>query len=1217
MIAGTNKKSNFFLILTVIFCFIISGCGGGGGEGGSALTGAINAPGYAPFAFKLQMAGSSSDAPGYFVPSNAAGEIKVTVTSLKDAARKVSKSVSYNAGYMVFENELLSNDTYSVSVIAKIKTASGDTVEVWSGGSPHFKLSSNEELLKNPEINTLNIDLVFSHHETIQIVPSKIFFEPALPISGLTPGALIPSFSVKMTDQYGFAILSAPEPVTISLVNGVLIGETSAQVIDGAAAFSRLSVSNLSSDSAGNVYLKASYGAYSALSQAIKASIIDAPNTTIAGYLDFTFNDKSPALRSPAPGRACSIAVEGRLYETVTDSNGFYKIDVLINASPAIAKLSVIGPSGSWESTEALLSASKLYAANVTFSSPDRGCLAIKDIGAFSGVMPLELLKQQLDSKIAEIRKTSAGALAVSGRVVNKPSSSGGSVSGISGAVVSVTPGGASTQTDAAGFFKLNGPFVEGAYRVEATKTDYSSDGIDIYIGSNDYGFDYGGLAFELVQNVIVKQLVSISISPSSASLLTGQQYALSSINSVAAYSDGTSAPFTPVWSVKSGGGEINGLYFTAPAQAGTVILTASHSEGGIAKTVDFNITVTAPITLSSLILSGYADTIEIGASYELSKIKAFAVYSDRTTKEVSVTWSAESAGGTLVNGIYTAPMAAGRYAIKASYTEADISKEAEFVMNVTDTRPVPSVTARIISENTVRLEFSENIDIGGFDPSKVILNSSPLSSADTLEIKIGVSLSVAFLTLATDFSIEQQRDGIAASAGRGLELTAGCGIKSAASGAEAVTNGAIALIKDETPPPAPDSLTLSKLMFSSGQSFVLALDSITYAEMAQLEFYAGASDPDSSTQPAAAEMIAVKGHAKNDVIFSGFEPISSGNIYYRFKDRVGNISQWGAYGVIPAPLSAENITWSNATRAFKAGGAPLGNEGDKVFVYCKTLSGAVEFKGSSPAAPLGGFAPQTSVVISDTPLDSGVTVMYSIVSPLNVESLIIADGIVPAPPEEITGSLRLGYDIPNYALHNISTTSSVTLLNDLRVIIESNSGDVPSKPVILGRIRKSTTIGSESTPSLGSYINTESKDVNGLHELQASEGGILKFSYVVPAGESEGAGNESIYVTSIPGNIVTGPAPVENLMWDDESMSVKVTGSRFGHEGCMIKVYEITASGEILYIGSSEEASDGGFSPDMSYYVGNKLSVSTSSVAFTVLSDDRNESKMSKKRLD
>jgi hypothetical protein len=1304
MIAGNNNRSNFFLILTVIFCFIISGCGGGGG--GSALTGATNTPDYAPFSFKLQMLGSTSNAPGYLVPSSAAGDISVTVTSLKDAARKISKSVSYNAGYMVFENELLANDTYSVSVTAKLKTSSGDTLEVWSGGSPHFKLSSNDELLKNPEINTLNIGLVFSHHETIQIVPSSIVFDPALPVTGLTPGASIPSFSVKMTDQYGFAILNAPSPVTVSLVNGTLIGEISAQVVNGAASFSQLSVSSLLPDAAGNVYLKATYGAYSALSQAIKASITDAPNTTLAGYLDFTFNDKSAALRSPIPGRACSIAVEGRLYETVTDSNGFYKFDVLINASPTIAKLSVIGPSGNWDSTETLLSASKLYAANITFSSPDRGCLAMKDIGAFGGVMPLELLKQQLDSKIAEIRRTSSGALTINGRVINKQAASGEPVSGISGAIVSVSPGGASTQTDAAGFFKLNGPFAEGAYRVEAVKTGYSFDDTDIYISSNDYGFDYSGLTFKLAPIVVVKQLVSISISPSSASLLTGQQYALSSINSVAAYSDGTSAPVTPVWSIKSGGGEIYGSYFTAPAQARTVILTASHSEAGIVKTVDFNITVNAKVTLSSLILnkekdsmltnsvydlglikaaayysdnssrevavswraanggtisagnkysppdaegvyileaaytedgetktailnlvvtkqvvyegivlSSHTDTIEVGASYDLSVIRAFAVYSNLTTKEISVVWSVDPSHGTLSGNIYTAPAATGYYVIDATYTENGVSKETALVMSVINSKPVPAVTARIISENTVRLDFSENIDISGFNPSKIIINSAPLTSADRLEIKSAVSQSAAFLTLANDFSIEDQQNGIAASSGRGIELIAGCGIKSSATGVEAVTGGAIALAKDETPPPAPDSLILSKLMFSSGQGFILAVDSIKYIEMSRLEFYAGASAPDSSTQPAASEILPVKGHAKNDIIISGFTPISGGNIYYRLKDRAGNLSQWSAHGVIPAPPAVENMTWSNAARAFKVGGAPLGGENDRVFVYYTTPAGAIMFKGNSYSAPAGGFASGTSVVISETALDSGTTIMYSIVSHLNVESLIIADGIVPAPPVEITGQMRLRYNIPNYALTNISTTSSVTLLNDLRVIIETIPGAAPSEPMILGRIRKSTVIGAESTPSTGSYLSSESKDINGLFEFPTAGGGVLKLSYVVPANEPSGAGNESSLVTSIPGNGVPGPAPAANISWDDTAMSVKITGSGFGFKGDIIKVYEITASGETLYVGSSEEAPDGGFILDASYYVGNRLSASTNSVAFAVLSADKNEGKINKKQ--
>ncbi|HOD42985.1 MAG TPA: hypothetical protein PKL57_20720, partial [Candidatus Wallbacteria bacterium] len=427
-----------------------------------------------------------------------------------------------------------------------------------------------------------------------------------------------------MFDQYGFAILSTSSPVAISLVNGTLLGTASATVLNGAASFSGLTASQLIPDASGNVYLKASYGSAYGMSSPIPASIIDAPNTTVAGYLDYNLNTKaSPADRAPAPGKTCSLYVDGKQYDAVTDANGFYKIDARVNSVSSIARLSATGPSGVMESTEILLSPSKLYAALASFSAPGEGRLAIKDIGAFSGVIPADILKQQVDQKIAEIRSSSSGALAISGRVTQMRSSSADPIIGLSGVSLSISPGGQSAQTDANGFFTLNGPFAAAYYSITASKSGYQNDYTQLSIVTNDYGFVYGGMNLQMSKEVIVKYLYSVSISPSGAQLYTGGQFNLATVNAIANYSDGTSAPITPAWSIRSGGGSISGTYYTAPAAAGNVALTASHTENGITKSVDFIVTVSQQITLSSLILSKENDTMLINGVYDLSSIKA------------------------------------------------------------------------------------------------------------------------------------------------------------------------------------------------------------------------------------------------------------------------------------------------------------------------------------------------------------------------------------------------------------------------------------------------------------------------------------------------------------------------------------------------------------------------------------------------------------------
>lgn len=1292
-----RKNALVFAVILVFLCLIAAGCGGGSGASSTLINGGNIS--YAPLALKLQMLGNTSDAPGYAVPSTAAGEVSVTVTSLKDPARTVTKNASYGTGYIVFENQLLADDTYSVTVGARLKISSGETLEVWTGKVSAFKLHDQDDLIKNPEINTVFIGLQFSAYETIQIIPSKITFEPALPVSGLTPGASIPEFSIKMFDQYGFQIMSTSSPVTISLVNGSLAGPLTGNIIQGAAYFSGITASSLSPDASGVVYLKASYGSAYGLSAPIPASIVDAPNTTVAGYLDYTLNAKAAAPKAPAPGKSCSILVDGKQYDTTTDSNGFYKLDVRVNSSSGIAKLSVTGPSGAIESTEILIAPSKVYAALVTYTDPSSGNLAIKDIGAFGGVLPLDIIKAQLDQKIAEIRSSSAGATAISGRVVKY----GAPSVALSGVTVSISPGGQSAVTDAGGFFKIAGTFPAASYVVTAQKSGFQSDSTQIAITANDYGFEHGGMNFTLAEQIIVKTLTSLSISPSSAQIFTGEQYGLGAVNAVAGYSDGTSAHVTPAWTVKSGAGSLSANAFTAPAAAGTTVLTASYTEGGITKTVDFTITISAKVTPSSLLLSktqdtwlvGVAydlaqikatlyysdnsskevavtwaaknggslvadkftadtegvflleasyteggstltagisilmsrpvayeglllskntDTMEVGANYDLAPIKGYALYSNLTTKEVTVSWSVESsASGSVSGSIYTAPASAGYYAIKASYTENGVSRESVFVMSVVDAKLPPTFTAQIISENTVKMTFSENIDISALNRAKIFLNSVALLPEDVVFKDTADSRSV-YIKFAADFSVADQTNGIAAGPGKGLEFAAGCGVKSAVTGLEAVTASPVALEKDTVPPSAPATTLLSKLLFSNGQSFLLALDAINYEEMSQLEFFvSAAAAPDASTQPLASELFAVKGHAKSDVIISSFPEASGGNIYYRYRDRAGNLSQWSSYGVIPAPPAGAALTWSNAHRTVKVAGSSVAAEGDRLFVYY-TQSGSTQlsYKGSSNAAPAGGFAPGAALLISDTPLPSGSTVSYSIMSPLNVESRIVADGTVPAPPIDITYHMRLIYDLPNYALMNASDTTSLTLANDLRVIIENTAAaGSPAEFSVLGRIAKGTVFGIGSTPSAGSYMTPESKDANGLNEFSGT-GGYLKLSYV-EAGSSPDAGNESEYVTSVPGNGVPGPAPVNYLSWDNAATSVKILNG-FGYYNDVIKVFEVTSSGEIKYLGSTDTAPQGGFAAGATYTVGQTPIASTSKIAFAVRSADGNEGKISVK---
>ncbi len=87
-------------------------------------------------------------------------------------------------------------------------------------------------------------------------------------------------------------------------------------------------------------------------------------------------------------------------------------------------------------------------------------------------------------------------------------------------------------------------------------------------------------------------ELKKISLSRSSVELFISGVYDLSAITAMAEYASGAVKAAAVSWSVKSGGGIISGLNYSAPSIAGIVVLTASYSESGITKTADLYIAV-------------------------------------------------------------------------------------------------------------------------------------------------------------------------------------------------------------------------------------------------------------------------------------------------------------------------------------------------------------------------------------------------------------------------------------------------------------------------------------------------------------------------------------------------------------------------------------------------------------------------------------------------
>ena len=171
--------------------------------------------------------------------------------------------------------------------------------------------------------------------------------------------------------------------------------------------------------------------------------------------------------------------------------------------------------------------------------------------------------------------------------------------------------------------------------------------------------------------------VVAISISPTSASMLTGgtQQF-------TATVTGSSNTAVT--WSATGGSVSSSGLY-TAPSSAGTYTVTAT-SAADTTKSASATVTVSAPVV--ALSISPTSASMLTGGTQQFT---ATVTGSSNT----AVTWSA--AGGSVSSsGLYTAPSSAGTYTVTAT-SVADTTKSASATVTV-------SVVAISISPTSVSL---------------------------------------------------------------------------------------------------------------------------------------------------------------------------------------------------------------------------------------------------------------------------------------------------------------------------------------------------------------------------------------------------------------------------------------------------------------------------------------------------------------------------------
>ena len=190
--------------------------------------------------------------------------------------------------------------------------------------------------------------------------------------------------------------------------------------------------------------------------------------------------------------------------------------------------------------------------------------------------------------------------------------------------------------------------------------------------------------------------LSSLSIGGGSSVLAAGGSMTLSAS---AGYSDGSSRAVTASWSANSAAVSVSlsGQVTAAQVSVNTpATVTASYTEGGVARTASLNLTVTSSTTprVTSISIQGSSAVPEGGTT----TLRVIATYSDASTKSVSANWS--SSNPSLVSVAATGALTVGQVSVDttvtltASYTEGGVAVTSAFLLTVKD---VPNALSFLI----------------------------------------------------------------------------------------------------------------------------------------------------------------------------------------------------------------------------------------------------------------------------------------------------------------------------------------------------------------------------------------------------------------------------------------------------------------------------------------------------------------------------------------
>jgi hypothetical protein len=206
------------------------------------------------------------------------------------------------------------------------------------------------------------------------------------------------------------------------------------------------------------------------------------------------------------------------------------------------------------------------------------------------------------------------------------------------------------------------------------------------------------------------RTLVGVDLTPATIALVPGgtQQFVATGL-----LSDGADSAIAIDWT--STGGSVNaaGLY-TAPAQTGNYLVTATQQGGTLSDTARVTVAVLLP-TLTAVILTPATASLQFGQTQQFT---ALGQLNDGSTTVITITWSAT--GGTITSsGRYTAGNTAGTYRAiaRAANGMADTSSV---------TVAAPTITSLVLTPATAALQTGQ---IQQFSVSATLSNGTTQSN--------------------------------------------------------------------------------------------------------------------------------------------------------------------------------------------------------------------------------------------------------------------------------------------------------------------------------------------------------------------------------------------------------------------------------------------------------------------------------------------------------